>query len=579
MNRFVKRAACTLCALSLCAAAFPLASFAEELSPATPETAMPATTTPDAAAPESAPSTETETPVSAVPAVQSEVAPSASGLAIGGYAAVQNPDGSLYLAMPNTTTLAGLTLTLQSSEAVDFVASASHTTGNLYVVSAGTDSVTLALDVSLDATHDLNQSDYHITLTTTDHITWTGTFPSTYNFAVSALADALAQLDVCLVAGAMQTQAADTPNEALALVYNQDNATALLVGCEADTALYNVTYTYADVTYTWQLPAGAPLYELAPSLGAGQSLVWYTDAEFTNAVDFSAQTVVSDMTVYGQLQSDTTDSDFATQLDNQDAVLNIKNQADWATFTERSSEITSAQRVELETDITGNGETLTALTFNGSFNGNGHTISGLNFTANGENAGMFASVSGTIANLTLENISVSSATYSGVLAGSLAGTEGHSALVQNVQVRDCGITGRTAGGLAGFAIWAEVRYCSVDDSMRVTGTVNGGGLVGISYANIHDCYANVTPTALLSRGGIAGKNLEGGKVEHCWCTYLSASGQTDSTSTTANNVEVVTSRTPASDYEDAGFSTDVWSIGRGTNTVFTGNVYYNGFAD
>lgn len=571
-----------ICALALCAGLIPAAVSAEEPVPATPESAVEAAPQEEAPA-ERAPAEEPaaqEPPAEPAPqAAVDAAAPTVAGMSVAGSTATVNPDGSIYLAMPNDTILAGEEISLTASEAVDFTANASPAAGDLYVVSASGNSAVLAFNLSAGG-YDLNSPAYQITLTTADHITWTGSFPDSYNFSVSTLGVALTQTSARLASGAMTARDSGASSAAMSLVYNQDNATALLVGCAEGTTLYSVTYSYTGGTYTLQLPAGAPLYPLSPVLNAGESIAWYNDAAFTDNVDFAAQTVSGNVTLYGEVTSQSTASDFGTQLTNGDAVLYIDTADDWTTFTQRSGEVTAAQRVELRMDVDGGGASLPALTFKGSFNGNGHTISNYRFTASGDNAGLFASLGGgsVVANLNFTGISVSSATYSGVLAGSVSGGEGNNVLVQNVQVRDCSVTGRSAGGLAGFAIWAEIRYCSVADSMTITGIVNGGGLVGISYAQIHDCYSNVTPTALITRGGIVGRNLEGGHIEHCWCTYRSVYGSTDSTSTAVNNVTSVTATTAASSFTAAGFSSDWWTLTRGTTNTFTGNVYYNNFA-
>lgn len=507
---------------------------------------------------------------------ENAVIPELSGLVIGSAQAVHNGDGSLYLAMPAESTLAGQSLTVQMDAPVDFVPDASPENGDIYVVSVNENSVVLALNVSFEQ-YNLSDAAYHITLTTADHQTWTGSFPSAYSFPISALDEALGQTNIQLAAGSMTAQQGGAANAALRLVCNLDNATALLVGCPADTMLYQVTYTFGEESYLWKLPAGAPLYAMAPALSDGENVTWYSDAGFQTPIDFSTQTVNGNMTVYGKVEGEVTDSNFGTQLDQKQPVLQIQSMEDWQTFTRRSGEITANQRVELLTDINCGGASYQALTFAGSLDGKGHTISNASFSARGENAGLFAELHGVVANLTLEDITVSNATYSGVLVGSVSGVEGGSARIQNVQVRSSHVTGRSAAGLAGYAIWAEILYCSAEDSMQINGTVNAGGLVGISYANIHDCYTNLTPTALLFRGGIAGKNLEGGKVEHCWCTYRNAAGYTDGSSTAVNNVGGVTSRTAAEAFTQAGFNAEIWSMNRGTNTTFTDNIYYSGF--
>ena len=244
--------------------------------------------------------------------------------------------------------------------------------------------------------------------------------------------------------------------------------------------------------------------------------------------------------------------------------------ADFESFVAKADDITSAQRVELQGNVDLDGKTYAAISgFKGDFDGGGYEISNATFTAVGENAGMFATIGADqiVANLTLRDITARSATYSGALAGSISGTEGHSATIQNVQIRDCAVNGRSAGGLAGFIIWGDINYCSNRDS-RVTGVINGGGLAGISYGQIYDCYSVGTATALLSRGGITGKNLEGGHVMHCWCTMSKAAGQTDGSSVDAENFTSVSEYTMSFEFNTNYFPETIWDLADGTDTDF-----------
>ena len=65
-----------------------------------------------------------------------------------------------------------------------------------------------------------------------------------------------------------------------------------------------------------------------------------------------------------------------------------------------------------------------------------------------------------VVNLTLDNVTVNAngADYGGILVGNASGSETSEdkmVLIQNVQVKDSDVNARSAGGIAGFAIWTS----------------------------------------------------------------------------------------------------------------------------
>lgn len=259
-------------------------------------------------------------------------------------------------------------------------------------------------------------------------------------------------------------------------------------------------------------------------------------------------------------------------------IIEIRNLDDWHTFVDTSAGLPANTRVELLDDIDCGGEAYDALTFAGDFNGNNYAILNATFNAVDGNCGMFATIGPgqKVCNLVLEDIIIGSgAIYAGILAGRIEGSEDNQALVQNVQVFAGEIESvYGAGGIAGFVSYADVKYCHCENatinSVGVDG--GGGGIAGISYGRITDCYSICSPTALLSsgRGGIAGRNLEGGLVYSCWCTYSAAVGTTTD-ATTDNYMASVKANTSLA---SLNLDQTYWNGTMGTATDFTDAVIY-----
>lgn len=521
--------------------------------------------------------TEPETPAEEPPVLNAE-APTIEELSVAGNSATADTNGSLVTSVAADTPLAGKAFSLKTSEAVTFVAEDNPTTGTMYVAEATPYSVTLALALG-------GSSDgYSISMTSSDGVNWSGSFSNSFDMTMGALATALSTAGATLEAGSMISTSTSTPSDAYVLYCNQDAVNAQLIVCYEDINTYEVDYvvTYdedaTETAYSWTVPTGAALTEPDMDLYDNQALNgWYYDAAFTQAVTFG-EPVTTDLTLYAAVTTTATGS-FAAAFGRGDAVLPISNPEDWASFISLASQVNANQRVELNTNIDCDGATYTSLTFAGDFDGGGNTISNATFTAVDGNAGMFKTIGPgqKVCNLILENITANYASdYSGILAGAISGTEGNHALVQNVQVYDGSVSGRSAGGIAGYIFFADVKYCS-STGTEISGMANGGGIGGISYGQIYDCYSTCAPTALPflgTSGGIAGKNLEGGTVSHCWCTESAAVGQTTS-ATESSNFEGVNANTMITDFTSRGFTPPYWQPAPGMGTTFTGAVEYN----
>lgn len=438
-------------------------------------------------------------------------------------------------------------------------------------------------------------------MNTTDNITWTGEgdvpeIDGVTDLSIGALANELGNTDISVAEGVLVAE--DRQSVAAKVHINQDAEKVYLYLYPASAAVHTVTYSFGSNSYTFAVPDGSALVNAQVPVLTGQTFSgWCTDADCTNTVNMN-QTVTSNMTLYGEYTAEAGTSSFDTALTKLlagdtsglvEGALPISDAADFEAFVARAEEVPAGQLVRLQNNIDLTGKTYSAISdFKGDFDGDNYSIIGGTFTdvAVGSDtcAGMFASLGAgqVVANLTLNNVTVnaSSADYSGALVGRAGGVESAGSgqvTIQNVHVKGGTVSGRTAGGIAGFIIWTDIKYCSVTDSASVSGLVNAGGIVGISYNNVTDCYSMITPSALLRRGGIVGNNQDTvAHITNCWCTYNYIISGTNSSSLIVGCVPGVNARTPASDFETAGFNSDIWNINGGLNTTFnTENIVYD----
>ena len=434
-------------------------------------------------------------------------------------------------------------------------------------------------------------------MNTTDNINWTGEgdvpdIEGVTDLPIGALANELGDTDISVAEGVLV--AGDRQSVAAKVHINQDAEKVYLYLYPASVNEYTLTYTISGTTYTFTQPEGSAKVAPAVTVAPNTTLVWYADEDYTTVATIDGA-VTANQAFYGRFETsgEVEEDSFADQLEDDTlSTLTIRNAEDFSTFAARADEVAADQVVELDANLTtlnlGN-TTYTAISgFKGDFNGNNVTIANATFTAAGGNAGMFATLGSgqVVANLGLDNITVnqSGATYSGTLVGSASGVESSGSgqvTIQNVQVSNSTVRGRSAGGIAGFILWTDVKYCSVtgDDNMDITGTVNAGGIVGISYNNISDCYVIATPDTTLpflnDIGGIVGKNLDNAAhITHCWTTYDAIVGHTDNPDIVTDYIEAVNRGTEASDFRALGFDEVYWVLADGTGSHFTGAVQY-----
>ena len=523
------------------------------------------------------------TPVTAL-AVDGDTAPQIVDMDIvynGSDVEKNNVNGSLVFTATGDTQVVDYTATVSLSDGAVFTPT-THNAGDLYVEAATSNEVTLKFDIMVGPV-DLKDDQFALILESTDGTTWTGGFENASDLTLDMLAGYLTSQNIQVAAGAL-----GTGSEAQQILVNQDAEEVVLALCAPNATVYTVDYVVDDnTTITWKLPAGAEIPAIVPELTGGQEFTgWYTDSD--RSISFTEGTpVTSNTTLYAKVNPLSEAETFLQALKaHRDVTICTKTQ--WDTFVANSDVVVADQLITLGQDINCANTTYQSMTFAGNFNGNGKTISNATFSAtsdtpSGEScSGMFATLGHgqIVANLTLDNIDVEYAgEYAGVLAGMVDGWSNDRALVQNVQVRNSSVSGRSAGGVAGFIRNADVRYCSSRDT-TITGVANGGGIVGLNNSKVEYCYSTTSPTALPEflkghAGGVVGKNVRGAYTEYCWATMAVVGGSGEGAEAGGTDIGVfdnVSNSTTVRDFTLKGFTQDCWVRAAGTATDFNTSV-------
>jgi len=144
--------------------------------------------------------------------------------------------------------------------------------------------------------------------------------------------------------------------------------------------------------------------------------------------------------------------------------------------------------------------------YTGTFDGNGKTITGLTVTGSDRYTGLFGFIKGTVKNVVLTEINITSGTFvSGVAGWSFGGN------IENCSVSGS-VSGSDVGGVVGYQQGGSITGCS--SSATVKGTQRAGGVAGTtnSGATLTACYAtgDVTVendgTSNAWAGGVVGSN-------------------------------------------------------------------------
>ena len=144
--------------------------------------------------------------------------------------------------------------------------------------------------------------------------------------------------------------------------------------------------------------------------------------------------------------------------------------------------------------------------YTGTFDGNGKTITGLTVTGSDRYTGLFGFIKGTVKNVVLTEINITSGTFVGGVAGWSFGGN-----IENCSVSGS-VSGSDVGGVVGYQQGGSITGCS--SSATVKGTQRAGGVAGAtnSGATLTACYAtgDVTVendgTSNAWAGGVVGSN-------------------------------------------------------------------------
>ena len=209
--------------------------------------------------------------------------------------------------------------------------------------------------------------------------------------------------------------------------------------------------------------------------------------------------------------------------------------------------------------------------YTGTFDGNGKTITGLKITGSNDYAGLFGFIGsgGTVKNVVLEDVQITSDNSSG-LAGGVAGYSWGN--IENCSVSGSVSSNSTAGGVVGTQLGGSITGCS--SSATVKGVIFAGGIAGeTNYgATLTGCYATGEVTLESSgsdnyfAGGVVGNNGGISTLTACYAT-----GSVSGSGSGTIYVGGVTGENLASTLT-ACYHANGTVSGTGSGTIYTGGV-------
>jgi len=145
--------------------------------------------------------------------------------------------------------------------------------------------------------------------------------------------------------------------------------------------------------------------------------------------------------------------------------------------------------------------------FAGELNGNGFAMHNYSGTTS-----IFKTISGTVKNLSIENINVNSTEdYVGGLCKNLTGTLDNCYVSGNLKARSY------VGGLLGQNNSGTMRNCSSDVDVIATGQ-HTGGLIGYNFGSLTNCTATGDVQGTTCVGGLIGHSMNSGAIKACYAT-------------------------------------------------------------
>ena len=125
--------------------------------------------------------------------------------------------------------------------------------------------------------------------------------------------------------------------------------------------------------------------------------------------------------------------------------------------------------------------------YTGTFDGNGKTITGLTVTRSNRYTGLFGFIKGTVKNVVLTEVNITSGTF--------------------------------VGGVAGWSFGGNIENCSVSGSVSGSSGSDVGGVVGYQQVgSITGCSSSATVKGVIFAGGIAGETNSGASLTGCYAT-------------------------------------------------------------
>ena len=175
--------------------------------------------------------------------------------------------------------------------------------------------------------------------------------------------------------------------------------------------------------------------------------------------------------------------------------------------------------------------------YTGTFDGNGKTITGLTVTRSNRYTGLFGFIKGTVKNVVLTEVNITSGTF--------------------------------VGGVAGWSFGGNIENCSVSGSVSGSSGSDVGGVVGYqSDGAITGCNSSATVKGMVRAGGVAGATNSGASLTGC---YATGSVSVENNTTSAAYAGGVVGSNGASSTLTACYATGSVT-GSGSGTIYTGGV-------